>query len=181
MTGEPARQGSARAGSAARSAGPGDPMPENQGPENQGPGNQGPENQGPENQGPGNQVPQDPRPADPAPQARAQQPSNVRRLCAIVLIMETVVIWLSIPVALAVNRASPSRIGLAGVVLAVAAVALASLARRRPRWTIIGGSVLQVLVIAAGVIVPVMYFLGAIFAALWIIGIALGRRLDAAS
>ena len=176
MTGEPARQGSARAGSAARSAGPGDPMPENQGP-----GNQVPGNQVPGNQVPGNQVPQDPRPADPAPQARAQQPSNVRRLCAIVLIMETVVIWLSIPVALAVNRASPSRIGLAGVVLAVAAVALASLARRRPRWTIIGGSVLQVLVIAAGVIVPVMYFLGAIFAALWIIGIALGRRLDAAS
>jgi hypothetical protein len=39
--------------------------------------------------------------------------------------------------------------------------------------------VLQVLVIAAGAIVPVMYFLGAIFAALWVIGIAMGRRLDA--
>ncbi|HUA29643.1 MAG TPA: DUF4233 domain-containing protein [Streptosporangiaceae bacterium] len=111
---------------------------------------------------------------------RAQQPSSVRRLCAIVLIMETVVIWLSIPVALAINHASPTRIGAAGVVLAVAAVVLAALARRRPRWTIIGGSVLQALVIAAGFIVPVMYFLGAIFAALWVIGIGLGRRLDAA-
>ena len=40
---------------------------------------------------------------------------------------------------------------------------------------------LQVLVIAAGVIVPVMYFLGAIFAALWVIGILLGRRVAAAS
>jgi Protein of unknown function (DUF4233) len=119
-------------------------------------------------------------PLDPAPRAPAQERSSVRRLCAIVLIMETVVIWLSIPVALAVNRASPSRIGVAGVVLAVAAVALAALARRRPRWTIIGGTVLQLLVIAAGTIVPVMYFLGAIFAALWVIGIGLGRRLDAA-
>ena len=126
-------------------------------------------------------MPQDPVPQDPVPQAPAQQPSNVRRLCAIVLIMETVVIWLSIPVALAVDRASPSRIGVAGVVLAVAAAALAAIARRRPRWTIIGGSVLQALVIAAGSIVPVMYFLGAIFAALWVIGIGLGRRLDAAS
>jgi hypothetical protein len=67
------------------------------------------------------------------------------------------------------------------VVLAVAAVVLAALARRRLRWAIIGGSVLQALVIAAGVIVPVMYFLGAIFAAFWIIGLRLGRRLDVAS
>jgi Protein of unknown function (DUF4233) len=104
-----------------------------------------------------------------------------RRLCATVLIMETVVIWLAIPVALAVDHARPQRVGVAGVALAVAAVVLAALARRRLRWTIVGGSVLQALVIAAGVIVPVMYFLGAIFAALWVIGLRLGHRLDVAS
>jgi hypothetical protein len=105
----------------------------------------------------------------------------MRRLCATVLIMETVVIWLAIPVALAVDHASPSRAGVAGVALAVAAVVLAALARRRLRWTLAGGSVLQALVIAAGVIVPVMYFLGAIFAGLWVIGIWLGWRVDVAS
>jgi hypothetical protein len=110
----------------------------------------------------------------------AQRGGRMRRLCATVLIMEAVVIWLAIPVALAVDHASPRRAGVAGVVLAVAAVALAALARRRLRWTLIGGSVLQALVIAAGAIVPVMYFLGAIFAALWIIGIQLGRRYDPA-
>jgi hypothetical protein len=104
-----------------------------------------------------------------------------RRLCTTVLIMETVVIWLAIPVALAVDHARPQRVGVAGVVLAVAAVVLAALARRRLRWAIVGGSVLQALVIAAGVIVPVMYFLGAIFAAFWIIGLRLGHRLDAPS
>jgi hypothetical protein len=104
-----------------------------------------------------------------------------RRLCSTVLIMETVVIWLAIPVALAVDHARPQRVGVAGVVLAVAAVVLAALARRRLRWAIVGGSVLQALVIAAGVIVPVMYFLGAIFAAFWIIGLRLGHRLDVAS
>jgi hypothetical protein len=104
----------------------------------------------------------------------------MKRLCATVLIMEAVVIWLAIPVALAVDHASPRRAGIAGVVLAVAAVALAVLARRRLRWTLIGGSVLQALVIAAGAIVPVMYFLGVIFAVLWVIGIGLGRRFDPA-
>jgi hypothetical protein len=104
-----------------------------------------------------------------------------KRLCATVLVMEVIVIWLAIPVALAVDHARPQRAGVAGVVLALAAVVLAALVRRRLRWVIIGGSVLQALVIAAGVIVPVMYFLGAIFAAFWVIGLRLGHRLDAAS
>ena len=37
---------------------------------------------------------------------------------------------------------------------------------------------LQVLVIAAGVVVPAMYVLGVIFAALWVTGIWLARRHD---
>jgi hypothetical protein len=38
--------------------------------------------------------------------------------------------------------------------------------------------VLQALVIAAGVVVPAMYVLGVIFAALWVTGIWLARRLQ---
>ncbi len=127
---------------------------------------------GPGGQGPGEQ--------GPGGAGRNGAPATTR-LLATVLIMETVVIWLAIPVALAVEHASPRRAGVAGVVLAVVAVVLAALARRRLRWTIVGGSALQVLVIAAGVIVPVMYFLGAIFAAFWVIGLRLGHRLDVAS
>jgi Protein of unknown function (DUF4233) len=123
---------------------------------------------------------QDPDAQDLGGHGRSDAPAT-KRLCATVLIMETVVIWLAIPVALAVEHRSPHRVGVAGVVLAVVAVVLAVLARRRLRWTIVGGSVLQVLVIAAGVIVPVMYFLGAIFAAFWVIGLRLGHRLDVAS
>ena len=104
-----------------------------------------------------------------------------KRLLATVLIMETVVIWLAIPVAVAIDHAPFGRAGVAGIALAVVAVVLAALARRRLRWTIVGGSALQVVVIAAGVIVPVMYFLGAIFAAFWVIGLRLGHRLDVAS
>ena len=46
-------------------------------------------------------------------------------------------------------------------------------------WVLWAGTVLQALVIAAGVVVPAMYILGAIFAALWITGIRLARRLQA--
>jgi Protein of unknown function (DUF4233) len=147
--------------------GPADRVPGGQGPAGQGPAGQGPAGQGPGGQG-------------PAPRGRGDAPAT-KRLVATVLIMETVVIWLAIPVALAVEHASPRKAGVAGVVLAVVAVVLAAMARRRLRWTIVGGSVLQALVIAAGAIVPVMYFLGAIFAAFWVIGLRLGHRLDVAS
>ena len=101
----------------------------------------------------------------------------MRRLCATVLIMEAIVIGLAIPVAVTVERASRKDAATAGAVLAVAAVVLAVLAARAPlRLVLGGGSVLQVLVVAAGVIVPVMYFLGAIFAGLWATGIWLGHR-----
>jgi uncharacterized protein DUF4233 len=152
--------------------GPADQALGGQGPGQQGPGQQGPGQQGPGQQGPGQQ--------GPGGRGRSGAPVT-KRLLATVLIMETVVIWLAIPVALAVEHASPRRAGVAGVVLAVVAVALAVAARRRLRWTIVGGSVLQALVIAAGVIVPVMYFLGAIFAAFWVIGLRMGHRFDVAS
>jgi hypothetical protein len=127
--------------------------------------------------GPGDQPPAE---QDAGARGRGEAPAT-KRLLSTVLIMETIVIWLAIPVALAVDHASPRKAGVAGVVLAVAAVLLAATARRRLRWTIVGGSVLQALVIAAGAIVPVMYFLGAIFAAFWVIGLRLGHRLDVAS
>ena len=54
---------------------------------------------------------------------------------------------------------------------------LAVLAARGPlRLVLAGGSLLQVLVLAAGAVVPAMYFLGAVFALLWGTGIWLGRR-----
>ncbi|HEY5015245.1 MAG TPA: DUF4233 domain-containing protein [Streptosporangiaceae bacterium] len=102
----------------------------------------------------------------------------LKRLCATVLIMEAVVIGLSIPVAVQVDHLPPGSAATAGGVAAVAAVLFAVLARPLLPAALIGGTLLQVFVIASGVIVPVMYFLGAIFAALWAIGIWLGYRLE---
>jgi 4-diphosphocytidyl-2C-methyl-D-erythritol kinase len=105
----------------------------------------------------------------------------VKRLCATVLIMEAIVVALAIPVAVQIDHLAPRSAGLTGGIAAVAAVLFALLARRLLPATLIGGSLLQVFVIASGSVVPVMYFLGGIFAALWAIGIWLGYRVEHAA
>jgi Protein of unknown function (DUF4233) len=104
----------------------------------------------------------------------------VRRLCSTVLIMEAVVIGLAIPVAITIAHTHRGPAALAGGVLAGAAVLLAAVVGR-PRfgWALAAGSLLQAAVIATGVIVPVMYALGAIFAGLWATAIWLARRYQA--
>jgi hypothetical protein len=105
----------------------------------------------------------------------------VKRLCATVLIMEAIVVGLSIPVAVQIDHLAPHAAALTGGIAAVAAVVFAALARRLLRITIVGGTLLQLFVIASGTVVPVMYFLGGIFAALWTIGIWLGYRVEHAA
>ncbi len=61
----------------------------------------------------------------------------------------------------------------------MAAVLLAGLISRvASRGVLAAGSALQLLVIAAGVVVPVMYALGAIFAGFWVLAIVMGRRAE---
>ena len=103
----------------------------------------------------------------------------MRRLCATVLVMEAIVIGLAIPVAIAVGHEDPRLAGSLGGAAAAAAVLIAGLVGRRAmRWPYVAGSVLLVLAIAGGVLVPVMFFLGAVFAALWATAIWLGYRVE---
>jgi hypothetical protein len=95
--------------------------------------------------------------------------------------MEAIVVGLAIPVAVQIDHLTPHTAALTGGVAAVAAVVFAVLARPFLRVTLIGGSLLQVFVIAAGSVVPVMYFLGGVFAALWALGIWLGYRVEHAA
>lgn len=105
----------------------------------------------------------------------------MKRLCATVLIMEAIVVGLAIPVAVQIDHLPPHAAGLIGGIAAAAAVVFAALARPVLPVTVAGGSLLQVFVIASGSVVPVMYFLGGIFAALWAIGIWLGYRAEHAA
>jgi Protein of unknown function (DUF4233) len=101
-----------------------------------------------------------------------------RQLCGTVLIMEAVVIGLAIPVAISLEHL---RHGIAGVGggLAICALLLSGLVGRPGMgWALWAGTALQAVVIAGGVVVPAMYVLGVIFAALWITGIWLARRLQ---
>jgi hypothetical protein len=103
----------------------------------------------------------------------------LRQLCGTVLIMEAIVIGLAIPVAIVMEHLSHGVAAGVGGGLAVCALLLSAVVGRPGMgWALWAGTALQVLVIAAGIVVPAMYILGAIFAALWITGIWLARRLQ---
>ncbi len=112
--------------------------------------------------------------------ANAMTSKYLRQLCGTVLAMEAIVIGLAIPVAIVLEHLRHGVAGSVGGGLAVCALLLSGLVGRpRMDWALVAGSVLQVLVIAAGIVVPAMYILGVIFAALWVTGIWLARRLAA--
>jgi Protein of unknown function (DUF4233) len=102
---------------------------------------------------------------------------GLRQLCGTVLIFEAIVIGLAIPVAIVLEHANHGLAGGIGGALAVCAVLIGGVVGRpRMGWAVLAGTVLQVLVIASGVVVHAMYVLGVIFAALWVTGIWLARR-----
>jgi hypothetical protein len=105
-----------------------------------------------------------------------------RQLCGTVLFMEAVIIRLAIPVAIVMEHLRHGVAGGVGGGLAVCALVLGGLVGRPGRgWVLWAGTALQALIIAGGVVIPAMYILGTIFAALWITGIWLARRLQASS
>jgi len=101
---------------------------------------------------------------------------DIRQLCGTVLVFEAIVIGLAIPVAIVLEHANHGVAVSVGGGLAVCAVLIGGVVGRpRMGWALIAGTILQLLVIAAGVVVPAMYILGVIFAALWVTGIWLAR------
>jgi hypothetical protein len=105
----------------------------------------------------------------------------VSRLSATVLFLEAIVIALTIVPAVKLGHATPVSAGIVAGIATVAAILLAGLARRFLPVTLVGGSLLQVLVIVAGTVLPALYILGGIFALLWVTGIWLGHRVENSS
>ncbi len=100
----------------------------------------------------------------------------MRGICAAVLVFEGLVAFFAMLVALDLSDIDHSTLWWVGSAALAACVVLAGLLRRS--WALTAGSVLQVLIIASGVVVPTMYFLGVVFAALWFLAIFLGRRVE---
>lgn len=101
---------------------------------------------------------------------------GMRRLGASVLGMEAVVLALSVPVAIAVAGVTPPLAVATGLGLAVACVVVTALLKRPAAY--VAGSVIQVLAIAMGFLVPMMFLLGVIFLALWVTAIIVARRVE---
>ena len=102
----------------------------------------------------------------------------MKRLCGTVLGMEAVIALLTIVPAKVLGHASAGTAAAVCGSIALAAIALAGLVGRRP-WALYAGSVLQLAIIACGILLPVMYVLGVIFTALWFTGIWLARKWEA--
>jgi hypothetical protein len=99
----------------------------------------------------------------------------MRRLCGTVLAMEAVIALLTIVPAKVLGHASVGTAAAVCGAIALVAIVLSGYVGKRP-WALYAGSVLQLAVIATGVLLPVMYFLGVIFTALWFTGIWLARK-----
>jgi hypothetical protein len=99
----------------------------------------------------------------------------VKRLLVTVLSMEAVVVLLAIVPAKQLGHASAGTAAAVCGAIAVIAFVLCGYVGRG-RAALWAGSVFQALVIASGVLLPPMYVLGGIFAALWFTGIWLGRK-----
>ncbi len=101
----------------------------------------------------------------------------MRAVAATLLGLEAIVALLAALTAVTTTDVAPGLAWAAGGGLAVLCVLAAGLLRR-PAGPVLG-SVVQVLAIASGFVVPTMFFLGALFAGLWVLALVLGRRIDA--
>lgn len=100
----------------------------------------------------------------------------MRGIAAAVLVFEGLVIFFATLVALDLSEIDDGTLWWVGGAAAVACVLAAGLLGRPGGYLV--GSALQVLVVAAGLVVPVMFFLGVVFAALWFLALHLGRRVE---
>ena len=100
----------------------------------------------------------------------------MRVMCASVLALESVILLLTTPVLITVADVDVAWALVAGLGLGVLAiVAAASLRLPYGYWL---GHLVQAGAIAMGFLLPVMFFLGAVFAALWVLALVLGRRVE---
>jgi hypothetical protein len=92
------------------------------------------------------------------------------------LTLEAVIIALSVPVMISIEDVDTSQALGLGLGLAVLCVVTAGLLRHRWAYTV--GHLLQAGAVALGFVVPVMFFVGAMFAALWALAYLVGRRIE---
>ena len=106
----------------------------------------------------------------------AQERSPRRGMCAAVLSLEAITLGLTTPVMITVADVATGTAVTVGVGLAVACLLVAGMLRGE--WAYALGWLLQVGAIGLGVLVPLMFFLGSLFALLWGTAYFLGRKIE---
>lgn len=115
------------------------------------------------------------QPAEPVPDdGRNRSPR--RGMCAAILALEAITLGLTTPVMVVIADIDVGTALWIGLGLTVACLVVAGLLRRE--WAYGLGWAIQVAAIALGAVVPMMFFLGAVFALLWGTGYFLGRRIE---
>lgn len=104
------------------------------------------------------------------------QRSPRRGMCSAVLFLEAIAVGLSTPVMITVAGVEASTALSVGLGLAVACLVAAGMLRSERAYLL--GYAIQAAAVALGVVVTAMFFLGAVFAALWTTADLLGRRIE---
>jgi len=100
----------------------------------------------------------------------------MRALCSSVLVGEALVVFFALLVAARLADVATGTVLAVGGSLAVTCLVAVWLLRYR--WGYAAGWLLQALVVGCGFVVPAMFFLGALFAALWFVAIRLGSAAE---
>lgn len=115
---------------------------------------------------------------------RSSGPRSVRRSLATILLgFESIVVFLGAVVTLGLvsvatepGPVSPLVVVIGGVLLCLSMIGLIALLRFR--WSYPIGWLLQAIIIATGFITPAMFFVGALFAAMWTYCMIVGSKID---
>jgi len=99
-----------------------------------------------------------------------------RGLCSAILVFEALVVLFAVLVAKDLSDQPTGRTVALGVGTALACLLVAGLLRSRLGYVL--GSALQVVVTLGGLIVPALWFLGAVFAGLWFASLYLAARIE---
>lgn len=100
----------------------------------------------------------------------------MRGMCAAMLTLQAIILGLSVPVMIAVEDVHRTLALSLGLGLAVLCVVVAGSLRRPGAYWV--GHLIQVVAIGLGLVVPIMFFVGAMFAALWFGAFFLGRKIE---
>jgi hypothetical protein len=101
----------------------------------------------------------------------------MRMVLLSVLIFEAIAFLLAIPVMIFVSEVGAGMAGAVSGGVAVLAVVSAGLMRKPVGYLL--GWVTQVAGVALGFLTPAMFVVGLLFLGLWVLGVVLGRKLDA--